>query len=51
MRTHQLRWYHKYEFEMMLEKVGFSQIFVYGDCTDMAASDRHGELVFSATKK
>lgn len=51
MRTHQLRWYHKYEFEMMLEKVGFSHVVVYGDYTDMAASDRHGELVFCAMKK
>ena len=51
MRTHQLRWYHKYEFEMMLEKVGFADITVFGDYTDLAATDRHSELVFCAKRK
>lgn len=51
MRTHQLRWFHKHEFEMMLEKVGFTHVVVYGDYTDAPATDRHAEMVFCARKK
>lgn len=51
MRTQQLRWYHKYEFEMMLEMCGFGDVAVYGDYTDLLATDRHSEVVFCAKKK
>ena len=47
LRTHQLRWYHKHEFEMMLEKAGFSDIFLYGDYTEAAADDQSAVMVFS----
>ena len=50
LRTHQLRWYHKHEFEMMFDKVGFSDIFVHGDYTDAAADDQSTVLVFSAKR-
>jgi SAM-dependent methyltransferase len=46
LRTHQLRWYHKYEFMMMLEQVGFGEIRVYGDYTTAEANDEHAEIVF-----
>ena len=48
MRTHQLRWYHKYEFELMLERVGFDAISVFGDYTENPATDRHKEMIFAA---
>jgi SAM-dependent methyltransferase len=51
MRTHQLRWYHKYEFELMLETVGFDTISVFGDSTESPATDRHKEMIFSARAK
>lgn len=50
LRTHQLRWYHQHEFAMMLEQVGFSDIFVYGNYTEAEASDPQTEMVFSARK-
>lgn len=51
MRTHQLRWYHKHEFELMLETVGFEHITVLGDYSDAPATDQHSELVFCARKR
>ena len=51
MRTHQLRWYHKHEFALMLETIGFGHVAVFGDYTDAVATDRHSELVFCARRK
>jgi SAM-dependent methyltransferase len=51
MRTQQLRWYHKYEFEMMLERTGFGDVTVFGDYTDAQGTDRHSEVVFCARRK
>ena len=45
-----LRWYYRYEFAMMLEKVGFSDVFIYGDYTDDAAHDKSEALIFSARR-
>lgn len=45
-----LRWYFKYEFILMLEKVGFSDIFVHGDYTDTEVSDNHSVMIFRAKK-
>jgi SAM-dependent methyltransferase len=50
LRTHSLRWYHRYEFTMMLEQVGFTDVAVTGDYTKAAVSDRHSVLVFAATR-
>ncbi len=50
LSTHQLRWYHKHEFVLMLEQVGFGDIALYGDYTDTPASDQHAEMVFCARK-
>ena len=45
------RWYYKFEFKMMLERAGFSEIFVVGDYTMDPANDRHATWVFLATKR
>jgi SAM-dependent methyltransferase len=48
--TMKLRWYYKYEFIMMLEKIGFRDIFVHGDMTNEEATDHHESMVFRAKK-
>jgi ubiquinone/menaquinone biosynthesis C-methylase UbiE len=48
--TMKLRWYYKYEFMMMLEKIGFREVFVHGDLLDEEVTDRHGTMVFRAKK-
>ena len=48
LRTHRLRWYHKHEFAMMLERAGFGNSVAYGNYTDAPADDRHEEIIFSA---
>jgi SAM-dependent methyltransferase len=45
-----VRCYGKYEFKLMLEIVGFKNIFVYGDYTDSEVSDLHSTMIFSAWK-
>ncbi len=50
LRTHRLRWYHKHEFVMLLESVGFREIRVrcgYGECE---TSDPEADMVFSARR-
>lgn len=44
--TMKLRWYSKHELAMMLEKVGFCDIFVYGDYTDQEAVSGHETMIF-----
>jgi SAM-dependent methyltransferase len=48
--TMKLRWYYKYEFIMMLEKVGFRDIFVHGNLSDEEVTDSHETMVFRAKK-
>jgi hypothetical protein len=49
LRTHRLRWYHKHEFLLMLERVGFSEISVQlGHGTELPDTIHDTELVFSA---
>jgi SAM-dependent methyltransferase len=50
LRKHRLRWYHRHEFTMMLEHVGFHDIRVTGDYSDQPASDRSAVMLFSATR-
>ena len=50
VKSMDLRWYHKYEFIMMLEHVGFKDIKIYGDYTDAPATARSETLIFSARK-
>lgn len=46
-----LRWYYKYEFKMLLERSGFSEISVLGDYSLNQAEDGHSVWVFLATKR
>ena len=50
LRTHRLRWYHKHEFVMMLESVGFSQISVQIGYDGSKAADPHADMIFIATR-
>ena len=50
IKTTRLRWYHKYEFMMMLEKIGFQDIFICGDYTNKPASCKSEILVYSALR-
>lgn len=45
-----LRWYYRYEFILMLEKIGFSDIAIYGDYTDEPATNKSESVVFVARK-
>ena len=45
------RWYYKFEFKMMLERAGFSEISMLGDYTPHAAVDGHTKWIFIATKR
>lgn len=50
LRTHRLRWYHKHEFVMLLESVGFREITVrcgYGECE---TNDPEADMIFSARR-
>lgn len=48
IHTLHLRWYVKYEFIMMLERVGFQVISVYGDYTEHPATDESKLVVYEA---
>ena len=50
LRVMKSRLYGKYEFKLMLESVGFRNIFVHGDFTDTEASDKNSLMVFNARK-
>lgn len=46
-----LRWYYKYEFSMMLEKVGFHDISIYGGYNFQPLNDDQTFMIFRARKK
>jgi SAM-dependent methyltransferase len=48
--TSKLRWYYKYEFIMMLEKVGFHDITVYGGYSFQQMTDDQTFMIFRARK-
>ena len=50
LHTLTLRWYFKYEMILMLKKVGFQDIFLYGDYTDSAATAASSETVYGARR-
>ena len=50
LRTHILRWYHKHEFTMMLESVGFRHITVQCGYADRDAANPEAELIFIAKR-
>jgi len=50
MRTMHLRWYHQFEFIMMLEKIGFTNVQIFGDYTNQDACDKNDIFVYVAQK-
>ncbi|MFH0897963.1 MAG: class I SAM-dependent methyltransferase [bacterium] len=50
IKTVNIRWYYPYEFTIMLEKIGFRDVFIYGDYTDEAANNKSETLIFSARR-
>lgn len=50
IKTSKSRWYFKYEFILMLQKVGLRDISTYGDYTDAEASAQHSTIIYSARK-
>jgi SAM-dependent methyltransferase len=48
--TSKLRWYYKYEFMMMLEKVGFREISIYGGYNFQEMNDDQNFMIFRARK-
>jgi len=50
LHTMRLRWYFKHELIMMLEQAGFSDIFLYGDQSDEAASAKSTVITYRARK-
>jgi SAM-dependent methyltransferase len=50
LRTHRLRWYHKHEFVMMLESVGFREIMVQCGYREQETVDPEADMIFSARR-
>jgi len=50
LRTHWLRWYHKHEFAMMLESIGFHEVAVQCGYTDCDMANPEAELIFIAKR-
>ncbi|ETW94723.1 MAG: hypothetical protein ETSY2_49300 [Candidatus Entotheonella gemina] len=50
LRTHRLRWYHKHEFAMMLESVGFREVEMQCGYTDSSGTNPEAELIFIAKR-
>jgi ubiquinone/menaquinone biosynthesis C-methylase UbiE len=50
LRTHRLRWYHKHEFVMMLELVGFREITVQCGYSERETVDPEADMIFSARR-
>ena len=50
LRTHRLRWYHRHEFAMMLESVGFREIAVQYGYTDGDRPNPDAEWIFVARR-
>ncbi len=51
LHTMHLRWYFKYEMILMLEQIGFRDIFIHGDYTDEPATAASSETVYCARKE
>jgi hypothetical protein len=51
LRTHRLRWYHRHEFAMMLESVGFREVAVQYGYTDSDMAHAEAELIFIAKRE
>jgi SAM-dependent methyltransferase len=51
LRTHTMRWYHQYEFALMLESCGFTDVMAFSGYRETAASDRDAEVVFAARRR
>ena len=50
LRTHRLRWYHKHEFAMMLESVGFREVAVQCGYTDSDKANPEAEWIVIAKR-
>src|SRR5262249_22759377 len=50
LRTHLLRWYHRHEFVMMLEFVGFREVTVQCGYTDSDRTNPEAEWIFFAKR-
>ena len=50
LRTHQLRWYHRHEFAMMLASVGFRGVTVQSGYTASDARNPEAEWIFMAER-
>jgi len=50
LRSHRLRWYHRHEFAMMLESVGFRGVTVQCGYGEPDVEDPDAELVFTARR-
>lgn len=46
-----MRWYHKFEFKMMLERAGFAEVIFHGNYNNEPATDADENWVVYATKK
>jgi hypothetical protein len=50
LRTHRLRWYHRHEFAMMLESVGFREVAVQCGYTASDRANPEAEWIFIAKR-
>ena len=50
LHTLRLRWYSPYELVLMLEQVGFTNVFIHGDYSDNPATAQSSETVYAALK-
>jgi ubiquinone/menaquinone biosynthesis C-methylase UbiE len=50
LHTLHMRWYHKYEFIMMLQQNGFEEIFLYGDYTEDPATKDSKTIICGARR-
>jgi hypothetical protein len=50
LRTHRLRWYHRHEFAMMLESVGFREVAVQCGYTASDGANPEAERIFIAKR-
>ena len=50
LRTHRLRWYHRHEFAMMLQAVGFRDVAVRCGYTERDRANPEADWVFSARR-
>ena len=48
--AHLLRWYHKYEFFMMLERAGFEDLATFSDYTDEPATSESATVVYAGRR-